>query len=71
MEAKLDASDQTMVNVETNEQFHKFEWVRQSEISANRKLQCTVTSMQTGTVKYSILRILASFQFIFFSFCVK
>ena len=54
MEAKLDASDQTMVNVETNEQFHKFEWVRQSEISANRKLQCTVTSMQTGTIKYSI-----------------
>ena len=53
MEAKLDASDQTMVNVETNEQFHKFEWVRQSEISANRKLQCTVTSMQTGTVKCS------------------
>ena len=54
MEAKLDASDQTMVNVETNEQFHKYEWVRQSEISANRKLQCTVTSMQTGTVDYSI-----------------
>ena len=49
MEAKLDASDQTL-HVETNEHFRAFEWVRQSEIVADRKLQCTVTSMQTGNV---------------------
>jgi len=49
MEAKLDASyDQSYVDQTTDEHHRLFEWVRLSEIKADRKLQCTVTSLQPG-----------------------
>ena len=55
MDAKLDASSQNIVTsygentgTTTNEHFRDFEWIRQSEIIADRKLQCTVSSIQTG-----------------------
>ena len=53
MEAKLDASyDQSYVDQTTDEHHRLFEWVRLSEIKADRKLQCTVTSLQPGKSKY-------------------
>ena len=49
MEAKLDASyDRSYVDQTTDENHRLFEWVRLSEIKADRKLQCTVTSLQPG-----------------------
>ena len=52
MEAKLDASyDQSYVDQTTDEHHRLFEWVRLSEIKADRKLQCTVTSLQPGKAK--------------------
>ena len=55
MDAKLDASSQNIVTsydentvTTTNEHFRDFEWIRQSEIIADRKLQCTVSSIQAG-----------------------
>ena len=55
MDAKLDASAQNIATsydentvTTTNEHFRDFEWIRQSEIIADRKLQCTVSSIQAG-----------------------
>ena len=49
MEAKLDASyGQSNFEQSTDEHHRLFEWVRLSEIKAERKLQCTVTSLQPG-----------------------
>ena len=43
MEAKLDASHNSLEG---------FDWTRQASLKAERKLQCTVTSMQnSGIVK--------------------
>ena len=54
MEAKLDASyDRSYVDQTTDENHRLFEWVRLSEIKADRKLQCTVTSLQPGESNYS------------------
>ena len=65
MDAKLDASAQTIGTsydentvTTTNEHFRDFEWIRQSEIIADRKLQCTVSSIQAGTLHrgYKIIK---------------
>lgn len=48
MEAKLDASDQHVADPTMDEHFRLFDWVRQSEIIAERKLQCSITSAQSG-----------------------
>jgi len=49
LDAKLDASyDQSYVDQTTDEHHRSFEWMRLSQIKADRKLQCTVTSLQPG-----------------------
>lgn len=53
MEAKLDGSTSSMmmggaIDQSTDEDQRLFDWVRLSELKANRKLQCTVTSLQPG-----------------------
>lgn len=48
MEAKLDASNHYVTDPTPNEHFRLFDWVRQSEIVADRKLQCSIISSQSG-----------------------
>lgn len=53
MVAKLDSLDHSVPQEDQDqgEDYRHFEWVRESEIKAERKLQCTVTQIQpTGTL---------------------
>ena len=53
LDAKLDASyDQSYVDQTTDEHHRSFEWMRLSQIKADRKLQCTVTSLQPGELNF-------------------